>query len=388
MAGASSNDRLGVKRHPEAGPVQHRQVVGAVAHGDHLLQSYAHLPGHPLHQRGLALAVDDLPLDPPREAPVADLELVGRHAVDPEPLLQPAGEVGEPPREYADPVTEPLQGGDQPLRPLGDRQPGGDLLQHRRLQTLEQGQPAPEALLEVELAAHRRLGDRRHLLADPGRPRQLVDHLDLDERRVHVEDDEAPVAPKEVVRLEGHVHLLGPADLEQVVAQPREVGGLPPQGELDAGPPVGVGLPQGEAAREPGDAVDVDPVGGDDAGDAGEYAGAQLAPEQGHDVAGLPLQADPLLVGLLVDRREVNAEPQLVRLEEQVLQHRAGAGGRRQLQQHAEGEVVVDHRLADVQYVDGVVRQHVGQCGRQAGVVLARHVEQDDLSRQSGPSPS
>ena len=55
------------------------------------------------------------------------------------------------------------------------------------------------------------------LVADAGVTRQLVDHLALDQRRVHVERDEPAVAPEDRVVLErdvdiarvGHARQLG-----------------------------------------------------------------------------------------------------------------------------------------------------------------------------------
>src|SRR6185437_8308742 len=58
----------------------------------------------------------------------------------------------------------------------------------------EQRDAAAQALLVVgDLAAHRGLGDRRDLGALAGDLRDLVDALDGDQRRVHVEGDQAEV---------------------------------------------------------------------------------------------------------------------------------------------------------------------------------------------------
>jgi hypothetical protein len=53
---------------------------------------------------------------------------------------------------------------------------------------------AAQAFLEVgDLAAHRGLGDGRHLGLEPGRRGDLVDAFDVDQRRIHVERRQAEV---------------------------------------------------------------------------------------------------------------------------------------------------------------------------------------------------
>jgi hypothetical protein len=70
--------------------------------------------------------------------------------------------------------------------------------------------------LEIQLASHRGLGNRLDLRPGAVPPRQLVDHFALDQRRVHVERDEPPVAPEDRVVLKRDVHEPGIGDRDQL----------------------------------------------------------------------------------------------------------------------------------------------------------------------------
>src|SRR3569623_1559037 len=63
-----------------------------------------------------------------------------------------------------------------------------NVLERAGVETGEQRDAAHERLFEVELAAHRRLGDGRHLRYECGEVGDLVDARDVDQRRVHVGD--------------------------------------------------------------------------------------------------------------------------------------------------------------------------------------------------------
>ena len=67
------------------------------------------------------------------------------------------------------------------------------MVDHPRVEALEQGDAGVERGLEIELAAHRPLGHRRDLGLEPGIIGELVDAFDADHRRIHV-GDEQPLA--------------------------------------------------------------------------------------------------------------------------------------------------------------------------------------------------
>ena len=70
----------------------------------------------------------------------------------------------------------------------------------RDRQALEGGDPLAQALGEVELAAHRALGDRGHLGLAAGVAGEQLDDLVLDEGGVDVHDDEPASAPGQARR--------------------------------------------------------------------------------------------------------------------------------------------------------------------------------------------
>ena len=146
---------------------------------------------------------------------VADVERVGVQMIDAEPLLQHAAEEREAAGQDRGLVAEPPQRADQPLGAVGQRNAVDDLLQRDSRAALQQRDAAAERLLEIQLAAHRALGDRPHLVADAGQPRELVDHLALDQRRVHVERDQPAIAAEDRVVLEGDVDFAGFGDRRQ-----------------------------------------------------------------------------------------------------------------------------------------------------------------------------
>src|SRR5205823_12359991 len=87
---------LGVAGDPEPRLLQHVEIVRAVADGDHLLERNPFARRQLLEELRLALRIDDLPDDPTGEPAVFDLERVAPGVVDPEPLPQRLGGVGEP----------------------------------------------------------------------------------------------------------------------------------------------------------------------------------------------------------------------------------------------------------------------------------------------------
>ena len=70
-----------------------------------------------------------------------------------------------------------------------------DLCDHALWQSGEQRDPLAKRGLEGDLAAHRPFGDFRHLFANAGESRELVDAFLTDQRRVHVGDEEALQTP-------------------------------------------------------------------------------------------------------------------------------------------------------------------------------------------------
>lgn len=81
-----------------------------------------------------------------------------------------------------------------------------DTVEHAGVETLEQRDAAPQALVEVgDLAAHGRLGDGRDLGLEAAEVGDLIDALDGDQGRVHVHRHQAEVGQGAAVRHDGPV---------------------------------------------------------------------------------------------------------------------------------------------------------------------------------------
>ncbi|MNC38322.1 hypothetical protein D3C75_869190 [compost metagenome] len=131
--------------------------------------------------------------------------------------------------------------------------------------------------------------------------------------------------------------------------------------------------------------VDVQAVLRGDRADPLQLLGRHLAGQQGNDVAQLALAADPLLVVGLGHRRETHLLVQLVAGEQHILEHRGGLGAVRNLDQDAERQGVVDHRLADVENIHPTLGEHPGDGCGQARAVFPGDVDQDDFAHGAPP---
>ena len=172
------------------------------------------------------------------------------------------------------------------------------------------------------------------------------------------------------------------SDLHQLGAHGLFVGQIAADAELDAGHGSDVRVAQRDAAGQTRRHVDIEPVVGDDAGHHGDLAGRQSPPQHGDDAPFLALLADPLLVVVGIDGREVDVYVEAMGLVEQILEHRGRLLGRRDLDEHAERDIVVDHRLADVEHIDIMLGQQAGNAGDQTRAVAPGHVDENDFVGQ------
>ena len=93
-----------------------------------------------------------------------------------------------------------------------------DPLQGALVEAGEQGHPAAQTLGEFQFAAHRGLGDVGDLAADAVEVGQFVDALDVDQRRVHVGDEQPEIAQAPALRHPGEVEFAFGAVVGHVVA--------------------------------------------------------------------------------------------------------------------------------------------------------------------------
>ena len=386
MGGVFLDQRLGAEGDAQAGGAQHGQVVGAVAHGDHLLQVDAFSGGDLPQQLRLALAVDDRLRHLAGDFAVDDLQGVGVDVVDAQQFLQPVTEPGEAAGQNRGAVAQRFQGGDQPVGAFGELNALAHPFQGAFVQPFKQRHPGAEAFVEIQLAEHRPVGDRRHLLADAGLGGQLVDHLRADQRGIHIEYHQAAVAPESAVALEGDVQVAFVGDRQKGGAHGARITGFAAYRDFHAGAAVRVAVLafQVHPAGKPGDAVDVKVVIRHHGGHVAELLGGDLARQQGNDVAVLALAGHPLLVAVLVDGPEAHRDIALMRLEQQVLEHRGRFRRRRHFHQDAQRQGVVDHRLADIQNIQVVAGQNAGKGRGEAGPVVAGHLDENNLAHAGG----
>mmetsp|Transcript_6005 Transcript_6005/g.15284 ORF Transcript_6005/g.15284 Transcript_6005/m.15284 type:complete len:345 (-) Transcript_6005:403-1437(-) len=274
---------LSVEGHPEPRELEHRDIVGAVSHSNHLLQAEALLLGDGLQELCLAIAVDDFAAHLPSKLPLAvERKLVGMNIIHTEDLLELLGEVGEAARQDPDLVPQPLEVADEARGAFSDGEGSSDLSKLFLLEALEQTHAFPERLLEVELAPHRRLGDLSHLSANTRPLGKFVNNLALDEGRVHVEENQPPVAPEEIVLLHGDVDGVLKRDLEELFPQLVNGARLAAHLKLQRAPRLlgRVHVPEGHPAREAGDAVDVEVVLENDLGHDGQVLGVEASAQK------------------------------------------------------------------------------------------------------------
>ena len=131
--------------------------------------------------------------------------------------------------------------------------------------------------------------------------------------------------------------------------------------------------------------VDVQAVPGGNRTDPVQLLGADLARQQGDDMTGLALAADPLPIVVFGDRGEAHLLIEFIGGEQQILEHRLRAAIVRNLDEDAERQGVVDHRLADIENVHPALSQHAGDGSSESGAVFAGDIDQDDFA-QDAPS--
>ena len=107
----------------------------------------------------------------------------------------------------------PVERGQQPPRARSKGQAARDRFHRLDPKTRDPGEARTKRGRELDLAAHRRIGDRGHFTFGARRPGKLVDDLGIYQGRVHVETDELTPAAPAVVTLH-----------RDVDAGPRECG--------------------------------------------------------------------------------------------------------------------------------------------------------------------
>ncbi len=235
--GRSGGGGLRPERDTEAGAFDHRDVVGAVSDRDGVFWRDAEFTAVRLQDPGLGGGVDDASRELAGQSSVFGGQDVGMVRVHGEAGGDAFGDAGETTRHQHAAGAGPAHRRDQ--RAGARHQRGallGDAVEHPERQPGKGADPLSERRLEVELAAHRGLGDGRDLGLPTGEIGDLVDAFGGDHRRIHV-GDEQPLAPPggrlhgEIDRFSRERPLERPARLAGCGSAERQVHG--PRAEKD-----------------------------------------------------------------------------------------------------------------------------------------------------------
>lgn len=188
------NRGLGVEGDTEAGGLQHRQIVGAVADGKRLAARYSSLrrqgeqgpafrfPGHDRRPHGAG------------DLSAGQVEMIGNHPVEAEFAGHPIGEDREAAGDERAQRAVPPHRCHQRPRAGADADPGRCGSEGLRIHPGEKADARRQGVDEIELAIHRPSRDLGDLPAQTEKLAEFVEHFVLDDRRFHVGDEE-PLAP-------------------------------------------------------------------------------------------------------------------------------------------------------------------------------------------------
>ena len=199
-----SDDRIGERRDPrfaaigdpEAGGLDHRDVVRAVADRQGLAGRKPHFGTSIEQRRPLGRGIDDRGRNTAAEAVADEREAVGPHGVESETLGHRLGKKREAARDEQRAGAGGRHRAHQRLGPgarphallkaapdIAEREPG------------EQGDARAQGSGEIGLATHGGFGHPGHLRLAADEVGELVDAFDRDHRRIHVGDEQPLAAP-------------------------------------------------------------------------------------------------------------------------------------------------------------------------------------------------
>ncbi len=173
----------------------------------------------------LAAASTMSPTDPAGQLAAGDFQLVGGGEVEAELDAQALGKVGEATGQDGGTQAGVLAGFEQFAGAGREEQALAENTgQHAGIQPGKQRQAAAQAFAVVDFAPHGGFGHCRDLFLLAGEVGQLVDALDGDQRRIHVEADQAEIGELLAGLGEGPVELLGFDERDQRIEFGRAAG--------------------------------------------------------------------------------------------------------------------------------------------------------------------
>jgi len=188
------NERFGAKSDTEAGGIQHRQIVGAVADRHRGAGRDAEFGGEREQRLPLGVAGDDRRQHTASQPLPDNLKSIGDDPVDTQSGGDAIGKDGKTAGNERGHGADAAHRRDQGLGAGGQADPGGGGGKQARLGPGQQGDPGGECCGEIDLAVHRPPGDFGDAGADPEDQPELVEHLVFDDRRFEI-GEEQPLAP-------------------------------------------------------------------------------------------------------------------------------------------------------------------------------------------------
>ena len=182
---------LGMVGNAQAGRFDHRQVVRAVPDGDGLDNRNFIFFREARQRIGFVLGIHNIADHLAGQLAVHDLQLVGHHGGQMQFFPQIIREEGEATGGDRHLPAEGLQLQHQLRQPWHQGQFIAHLTQNVGIGPFQGRHALSQAGGEIQLAAHRTLGDFSHQLAAARQLRNFVDTLDLNGGRVHVHDQQA-----------------------------------------------------------------------------------------------------------------------------------------------------------------------------------------------------
>ena len=190
----------------KAGNSQHGQVVGTVAHSNSLRNiHFLHL-SYQTQQLRLTLTVDYITEIAAGQFAILYFQLVGIHIVYTVLLLEVLPEVGKPSRKNSYLVTVFLQNIHQAIHTFRNGKILCNLLHHGLIQSFQQSHSFAKALNEIYLTTHGAFGNGLHLVAHTRTYGQFINYFCFNQRRVHIETNEAAHPAVHIVQLEREIH--------------------------------------------------------------------------------------------------------------------------------------------------------------------------------------
>lgn len=190
-AHGSSDPGLGMESDAETGGCQHRRVVGAVANRYRLVQRNAVFCSQSEERLPLGFGGHHRLTYGAGNAACGEVQPVRYHMIKPQFGGDPFGEDREPTRNQC---RDSAAGAHRSDQLPGSSRNSNSLrcsFEHALLHSREQRHTLCQRGGKVDLAVHRTAGDLRDLWPKPDETGELIEHLVLDDRRLHIGDEKA-----------------------------------------------------------------------------------------------------------------------------------------------------------------------------------------------------